>query len=537
MTVSKPSLLLALRNIAQHGDTDVFPYPLENHWFHDAEPSIVELLEDIDKDFELWISNYPVVSVNALAGVGYSGFRAATQIDPIWNAYLLALVIEIAPDLESARVQTDRQVVFSYRYSPSSEKNTLFARDLGWNAYHEAAIEKAKSSEIIVSTDISDFYPRVYHHRLENAIAQATTNKEAGRRIMKLLSDLATGGKSYGLPVGGNASRLLAEILLNRSDRLLMAKNLSFVRFVDDYIVFADTRENAQSALVNLSEVLLENEGLTLSRSKTRFMTRAEFLRSSPVTGPTPTDTHDESEIRNFLRLRLRYDPYSPTADDDYMMLRHEIQRFNVTKMLAREMGKSRVDERLVRQLVKSIRFMTPDVQDAAILSLLDNIDVLYPVFPTVAILLKSLLPTLGGPTSARLFNVIRALIQRRSHITLVPTNLGYAVRLLAMDNSEETDALFINLYDQSTMNMMLKRDVILAMTKRRVDYWLSDVIKRFSTLTPWEKRALIPASYVLADEGKHWRARIREQLSEVDRKFMHWVGTKNDGRQWEVPL
>ncbi len=237
------------------------------------------------------------------------------------------------------------------------------------------------------------------------------------------------------------------------------------------------------------------------------------------------------------MRLRLRYDPYSPTADEDYLALRHEIQRFNITKMLAREMGKSRVDERLVRQLVKSIKFMTPDVQEAAVLSLLDNIEVLYPVFPTVAILLKSLLPTLSIPANARVFNVIRTLIQRRSHIILVPTNLGYAVRLLAMDSSEETDALFIKLYDQFTINMMLKRDIILAMTKRHVDYWLSDIIKHFATLTPWEKRALIPASYVLGDEGKHWRNRIREQLSEVDRRFMQWVATKNDGRQWEVPL
>src|SRR5262249_3979352 len=157
-------------------------------------------------------------------------------------------------------------------------------------------------------------------------------------------------------------------------------------------------REAAQSALVNLSEVLLENEGLVLSRSKTRFMTRTEFLRSSPIATPAPTDTRDDSEIKRFLRLRLRYDPYSPTADQDYISLRDEVQKFDITRMLGRELGKSRVDERLVRQLVKSIRFMRSDLQEAAELSLLDNIDALYPVFPTVAILLKTLLPTLSGP-------------------------------------------------------------------------------------------------------------------------------------------
>src|SRR5215469_9042218 len=113
MTVSKASLLLAVRNVAQHGDTDVYPFPLENHWFHDEEVTVLELLEKVDRDFDTWLSNYPVVLVNSLAGVGYAGFRAATQIDPIWNAYLLALVVEIAPDLEDARIAAHRKIVFS----------------------------------------------------------------------------------------------------------------------------------------------------------------------------------------------------------------------------------------------------------------------------------------------------------------------------------------------------------------------------------------------------------------------------------------
>lgn len=84
---------------------------------------------------------------------------------------------------------------------------------------------------------------------------------------------------------------------------------------------------------------------------------------------------------------------------------------------------------------------------------------------------------------------------------------------------------------------MMVKRDIILAMTVRRAAYWLSDLIKRFSTLTLWEKRALVPASYVLADEGRHWRDRVRDELSPVDRGFIAWVGNKNNGKTWDVPV
>jgi hypothetical protein len=112
-----------------------------------------------------------VASEKLLTGVGYVGFRAATQIDAIWNAYLLALVIEIGTEIESARLSPDRGIVFSYRYRPQDSTSTLFDSDFGWASYHRHVLEKASAFEIVVSTDISDFYSRVYHHRLDNALS------------------------------------------------------------------------------------------------------------------------------------------------------------------------------------------------------------------------------------------------------------------------------------------------------------------------------------------------------------------------------
>src|SRR5690242_9632049 len=112
--VSARSLELAVSNIARYGDTDIFPFPLENHWFHDKPDVIIGLLQALDHEFDDLMAAYPVESVKTLSSVGYTGFRAATQIDPIWNAYLLALVIEIAPDIESARIPVADEMVFSY---------------------------------------------------------------------------------------------------------------------------------------------------------------------------------------------------------------------------------------------------------------------------------------------------------------------------------------------------------------------------------------------------------------------------------------
>lgn len=536
MTVSDTSLRLAVRNVAQHGDTDVFPFPLENHWFHDQEDVVVGLLRDIDDHFDDRVVSYPVTFDRRLAGVGYNGFRAVTQIDPLWNAYLLALVIELAPDIEQVRVPLDRRTVFSYRYNPDQGSATLFDRNVGWAQFHQRALELGAASGVVVSTDISDFYSRVYHHRLENALAQATTNRRAVRRIMELLRTLSY-GTSYGLPVGGHASRLLADLVLNRSDRLLLASQISFCRFVDDYYVFADSRADAQVAMVRLSEILFANEGLTLSRAKTRFLTAAELARSSPLAEPSEADSAEDATTREFVRLRLNYDPYSPTALEDYGALQAELSRFDVIGMLARELRKSRINEPLARRLVRSIRFLAPTVRDGAVLSIVQNIEVLYPIFPTVSILLRRLLDDLSNDVRTRVFDVVRGLVHSHSHVTLVPANMVYAIRLLAHDSSDETDAVLVELYGRTDQSMLAKRDIVLAMTKRRADYWLSQTLRQYAVATSWERRALMVASYALGDEGRHWRDHVRALLDPFDDAFRLWVGTKNNGRVWDVPL
>jgi hypothetical protein len=102
--VQKKTLKLAIRNIEGHGDTDIFPFPSENHLLHDAPDDLVEVLAQVDKEFEDSLSKIPVLISRNLSAIGYSGFRYGTQIDPLWNAYLLALVLTVAADLEVKRV-------------------------------------------------------------------------------------------------------------------------------------------------------------------------------------------------------------------------------------------------------------------------------------------------------------------------------------------------------------------------------------------------------------------------------------------------
>lgn len=209
---------LAVKNISKYGDTDIFPYPIENHIFHDMPLDIVNMLKDIDSDFDGYINSMPVLTAKNLSVVGYNGFRWGTQIDPIWNAYLLSLVLSISDELENKRLSPN--IIFSYRFNSDFEDGLIFNREIGWSQFCASGVAHAKEFDFVLKCDISDFYPRIYHHRLENALKKATTNSEAIKRIMKLLI-IISDGVSYGLPVGGPAARILSELLLNRVDRLL----------------------------------------------------------------------------------------------------------------------------------------------------------------------------------------------------------------------------------------------------------------------------------------------------------------------------
>ncbi|HEX6898491.1 MAG TPA: RNA-directed DNA polymerase [Thermoanaerobaculia bacterium] len=525
----------AIDNITRLGDTDVLPFPVESQIFYDKKEETVQLLKDIHLDLKAALQATPPVNESMLAAIGYTGFRWATQIDPIWNAYFLSLVISIGEEIERARIPVERGVVFSYRFKLDNESASIFDREIGWGQFQQQSVSLAQQFRTVLACDISDFYPRIYHHRLENALQKAAPGSDANWRIMLLLSHFSK-NVSYGLPVGGPAARLLSELLLNRVDRLLITSGTAFCRFADDYHIFAQSPEEAYGKLIFLSEKLLENEGLLLQKSKTRIVSSEEFLATTEFSDHELVDTEEEAESRQFLKLRLHYDPYSQTAVEDYEELRAELARFDIVKMLAREMRKSRIQQTLTRKLIGALKFLEPTVRNGAIATLLENLNVLYPVFPSIALLLKSSLVELDESVRDLVFRTLRKLLRERSYIVMVPANLAFTVRLLAYDLSEESDAILVSVYE-ATQSIAIRRDVILAMARKNADYWISDRRKYFSTLSEWEKRAILISSYILDDEGSHWRRNVALGLTPLEQLTVKWASERKSSGTWSIPI
>lgn len=289
----------ALRNIGKHGDTDIFPFPFENLIFNDRTADARAVLKEVHGDFKGWLSSYPPQTIPSLTQVGYTGFRWAHLIDPFWNAYYLALVISLADKIEEQRTREADTSVFSYRFDWQDSDAKLF-RDSTWIDFRRKCVEMSGSYPLIVQTDISDFYPRIYHHRVENALHRLPGAGDIPSRIMELLGAFSK-NVSYGLPIGGPASRILAELSLHGVDTLLIRKGIKFCRYADDYAIFCTSKAEAYRTLVFLSEKLA-NEGLVLQKKKTRIISSEEFRHTAQILDPAdPSDgsATDEQKLLN----------------------------------------------------------------------------------------------------------------------------------------------------------------------------------------------------------------------------------------------
>lgn len=316
----RSAALRAVKNIVSHGDTDIFPYPFESFAFFDKVDQVVDLIVEYDNNFDSYITRFPPRNINSLAPVAYSGFRWATQIDPIWNAHFLASVIALSKKIELARPSPESNIVFSYRYRSNNKSNDLFDRNYGRVQFMECSAELSNDYEFVTICDISEFYPRLNHHRLENSLQHIAGDTKFPSQIIKFLS-IHTNTMSFGLPVGGPAARILSELTINQIDRLLIGARIKFTRFADDYHIFSKTKQDAYKSLIFLSEKLLENQGLSLQKSKTRIMSSAEFRATSPLAQQVEAGSAAElgsvpAAASQFTRFSLKFDPYSPNAQN-----------------------------------------------------------------------------------------------------------------------------------------------------------------------------------------------------------------------------
>jgi hypothetical protein len=408
--------------------------------------------------------------------------------------------------IEKERIPVSENTVFSYSYITPKPDGSIFDDKVNWRAFMETSRELAKTFPFVIICDIADFYARVYHHRVDNALKWLKTKQDIVKRIVELLGKFS-GDVSYGLPVGGPASRLLAELVLHNVDKLLRSEGVKFCRFVDDYRIFCATREEAYEHLILISEKLF-NEGLSLQKNKTRILTAKEFTDEVNLLLKSHQAAEENlSDEEKLMRLSIHFDPYSETRVDDYEKLKKEVSNLDIAGILTRELEKTRIDPTITKHALQALR-------------------VLAPIFPRMMTVLRAIYKALDQPTQTLVDDTLIGLVKTDSYIIKVELNLAYLLQVLRQSKSQAKESLFVKLF-KIHPSPLVRREIILAMADWGHNQWISDLKKRFKGLSRWERRAYIVASYYLTDEGQHWRKNNKSSFEPAEQVVRDWFADR----------
>lgn len=276
----------AIQNIITEGLTDIFPRPFEVDLLRKEKTSnrirdhLIETFNEIDK-FELKSDKdsgklLDILNVHPIEHVLFPkkepfDYRRCALMQPMDTLKYTALVLSMAQEIEKKRSPKSQNLVHSYRLMLRDNNGYLFDKDFNYTSFEKLVRERIKEEgiKILVKCDISNFYDRLNLHRLESNLHSYNIEKKRIKLLNELLLFWAK-RDSYGLPVGGNASRILAEASLIEVDKYLISHKIDFCRFVDDYRIFAKDAKQAHYWTQILIE-RLSQEGLSINQSKTKF--------------------------------------------------------------------------------------------------------------------------------------------------------------------------------------------------------------------------------------------------------------------------
>jgi len=294
----KKSIQLSIDHIKDKGLTDtIIVNPFELKLLKEASfskkiyESVKDCIEKLKDSFEkddkfIPIEKFRILKINELHNSLIPkrtkfGYRKVAIIDPLDCIKYHSLVFQIAEKIEQARVPKENQIVFSYRFSPVNSE--LFDSDFNYGSFINQIKTKVAQpqNKVIVYCDIASFYEHLNLHRLESELLALGAEK----KVVKIINELLlfwSNRNSYGLPIGSNASRILAEASLIPIDKFLISHNIDFCRFVDDYRLFAPDSQTAHYWLTLLIE-RLSQEGLMINQYKTSIEEIKPLLIKSPI--------------------------------------------------------------------------------------------------------------------------------------------------------------------------------------------------------------------------------------------------------------
>lgn len=504
--------------IAKHGDNDTLPFDLDVRFCGDQAEALASIAygfynelssSHAQKDNHERIAEQRIYCERLVAPSGPTGFRVVTKIHPFWNIYLNGLGIAIAEVLEPQRSKN----AHSYRFLSDGETE-LFDGQQSWRAFKEATVSQVTSAgdaAVVVQTDISSFYEHISHHYIENFIsALGGEGVQVSIQVNALLSKFSA-GRSFGLPVGGQGARILAELFLNQIDEALTTRGVHWHRYVDDYVLIASDTAEAYQALAVLAQCLMDY-GLTLNKTKTVLLSSKHYCDYVHA-----QLGDDDGEVTKLRSIDLRFDPYSDNPREDYELLRETVESLEVRRLLNRELEKALPDSFLVTQIGRTLRLHSPLVALDLARTLLEkqNLHAFRASFSTIMRGVANLRSDVRFKTiHDALDGLLDDIPQHSSHLLKADTSLLHYLRCLRFASTPKRGPFIRQIFDSNRRN---------AVHRGCIDCWrgwkdriaFNFLRNHWAELTPECQRLYWVASFDFGDEGERARLQVRRAIGQ----------------------
>lgn len=514
LTLDPNSLDWALDHALNFGDTTMFPLPFEYEAIRFDWLNVRTFLEQ--QDVLKWAVRPHRTMLSPKAKYG---FRIITQLDPLDFLLYASLVREIGADIEAARIAPD--IVFSYRCLVGTG-GQLFDPAIGFSDFRaksEQVLNRDARISHVAVTDIADFYPRIYSHRLENALHNATNRTAHVKAVMHFLSGW-NGTESFGIPVGNAPSRLLAEATISNVDDALLANGVRFVRYTDDYRIFADSYSQAYRHLAFLADVLYRNHGLTLQPQKTLIVPTSEFRRRFL---PEPEERELDSLSHKFEALIAELGLTDPYEEIEYGDLTPEQQKLvdslNLVEIFQEEAAKADPDLGTIRFVLSRMGQLG---DDSLVDEALDNLNSLHPAFPSIVEYLRNL-RSLSQARSAEIGGKVLRLLED-SLISELDYHRMWALDLFTHSTEWDNENKFFPLLG-AARDQLSRRKLILGMGRARQRHWFQSQWRSLFDEPHWPRRALLAAASCMPAEARnHWYRSLEPRLDPLEKAVMRWA-------------
>ncbi len=488
--IEKDSIKWAVEFIGKHSDTDLFPKILEIEAIIDEIESFADTLSSSDlSQLKVGPCRRFLVPKDELS------FRQATQLEPLDNIILAAIIYQYGSEIEKRRLGED--IVYSYRFSPSINEG-FYSDKNAWNKFWESANRRSKQFEKIIYCDINDFYNQIYHHVIENQLIASHFPNQVIKWILKLLES-TTVGVSRGVPVGPHPIHLIAEASMIPIDNSLMQQGINFIRFVDDIIIFCETDKKAKNNLLTISNVLDKQQRLNLQRNKTKIFDKEEFeIYCNSMVEDRPI-SEDEDEVLNIIRKYSGGNPYLTISYNDISKSDWESISYEIVEQIIYEYIEQEKPDYI--RLRWFYRRLAQIGHPGAIEVSLKEISNLAPCFSNICMYLGSIQSIDENKWKEIGDNLIKLL-----NLDEVEDNQYFRLMIVSLFTKNKHINHFSTLAQKySNIDSIIKREIILSAKENSAFDWLREQKESFQNMDHWQKIAYIYAvSGLPNDERKY---------------------------------